>query len=118
MSRRTTIVEPTNSSNLGQVTFESSRCTSLTNCVTFFIIFFLLSVGRPGGTRTPNRQIWSLLLYQIELLTSILPTLFLYDHYACDIASNTYSTSKNQSFASLKQPEYSYALYKFHKPNE
>src|SRR5690242_1025274 len=69
MSSRTTTIDPANSLNLGQVTFESSSCTSLTNRVTSFIIFSLLSNGRPGGTRTPNRQIWSLLLYQIELLT-------------------------------------------------
>ena len=118
MSNRTTTVDPTNSSDLGQVTFESSSCTSLTNCVTFFIIISLLSNGRPGGTRTPNRQIWSLLLYQIELLTYKRPILFLYDHCACDSASNTYSTLKNQGFFSLKQLEYSYVLCIFRKPNE
>jgi len=44
--------------------------------------------------------------------------LFLYDHCACDSASNTYSTLKNQGFFSLKQLEYSYVLCIFRKPNE
>ena len=78
----TTMVEPINSSRVGQETLDISNLMSLKKFVTLFPIkHYLLrkpgwsepgawQFGRPGGTRTPNTRFWRPLLYQLELLAS------------------------------------------------
>jgi hypothetical protein len=73
---QTIMVDPTNSSRVGHVTFLSSDLTSFKKDKILFIFSIsvakhLLQHGRPGGIRTPNPRIWSPPLYQLELLAFI-----------------------------------------------
>ncbi len=70
----TRIVEPFNSGQVGQVTFDISLLTSLKyltvrSVICAMIYPFTLSgffTGRPGGTRTPNSRFWRPVLYQLN----------------------------------------------------
>lgn len=70
ITNKTTMVDPINSFLVGQITRDNSALTSFKNIAIFFILrASWTKFGRPGGIRTPNPQIWSLPLYQFELLT-------------------------------------------------
>lgn len=77
---QTIMVDPTSSSREGQVTFLSSDFTSVKNEKILFIAAsphinqISCTIGRPGGTRTPNKRIWSPPLYH----WSYWPSLHLY----------------------------------------
>ena len=122
---KTIMVEPIQSSYLGHTTLLSSMRTSLKNCTISFITDPLLVAcylhlfGRPGGIRTPNPQIWSLPLYQLELLAyKHYAISFLYAYGACGSESRTSSMSMSQLTFSLTQLAYNYALYTLHMPGE
>src|SRR5688500_7368383 len=78
---RTTAVVPISSGREGQETLFSSFLTSRKNSIVRLKVFLIFSknrfidlcaqsssVGRPGGTRTPNMRFWRPPLYQLELL--------------------------------------------------
>ena len=83
---RTTAVVPTSSGREGQETLLSSFLTSRKKSIVRLKIFLIFSknrfiallmqsdsVGRPGGTRTPNMRFWRPPLYQLELLACKCP---------------------------------------------
>jgi hypothetical protein len=77
--------------------------------------------GRPGGIRTPNHQIWSLPLYQLELLAftkNFLFTSFPCEDNACGIESNIFSNATILLSFFWKPIGCNYALYMFHKKDE
>ena len=140
-SRQTIITEPINSSFFGHVTLPNSNLTSLKKESALFIFFpspyqkyrykhtfikvykkinelkYRLLSGRPGGIRTPNTRIWSPLLYQLELLASLCPTLSLYEIDAYDTLSSTYSTLTYQNLFASKLSCCSFSSCTVYKPD-